>query len=201
MTGLEKIIEKIESDCTASCAEILSNAQAEAQAILSSTATACEQLKRDTHASAEKKSGVEIDLAVSKAEHERKKAMLATKISIINEVIEEAMQKLKSLPDADYFEAIKTLVPHYVRAGSGVLFFSKKDLNRLPASFEGDINEALKSRGVSVSVSAEPIVIDGGFTIVYGDIEQNCSFESLLNASLDEIKDELYEAIFVRDSL
>ncbi len=201
MTGLEKIIEKIEDNGRIACEEIISKAEAQAQAILDKARDISEKAKLDAINAANEKSKKDIELARSKAEHEAKKTLLASKISIISDVIDEAMIKLKGLPDDEYFETIKILVGHYARSGLGTLRFSQRDINRLPQGFETLLNEAFRGSDRAVVISSEPVNVDGGFVIVYNDIEQNCSFDSLLLASLDRIKDALYEEIFMRVSV
>ena len=106
MTGLEKIIEKIEDNGRIACEEIISKAEAQAQAILDKARDISEKAKLDAINAANEKSKKDIELARSKAEHEAKKTLLASKISIISDVIDEAMKKLKGLPDDEYFETI-----------------------------------------------------------------------------------------------
>lgn len=200
MTGIEKIIEKIENDCNATCEEILAKAQAEAQVILQNAQIAGEKVKKEAAEAVQKECQMNLELAASKAEHERKKAILATKSILINDSINASMQKLKSLPDAEYFNVIKMLINRYAQKGQGIIRFSKEDSKRIPQSFEAEINAMLQGNDKSIVISSETVAVDGGFVIIYQDVEQNCSFDSLLNASLDEIKDELYQEIFMRDS-
>jgi len=201
MTGIEKIIAKIEDDCKINCDEIITKAHSEAQLILNNAQIAGEKAKETAIQTAKIKCKTDIELANSKAEHERKKLILATKISIINEVISASMQKLNNLPELDYFNAVMILINRYAQNGCGVLRFSQKDLKRIPPDFDISLNKMFSGSEKSIVISNEPISIDGGFVIAYDDIEQNCTFDSLLNDHLDEIKDELYDAIFMRDCI
>ncbi|MFA7637090.1 MAG: V-type ATP synthase subunit E family protein [Monoglobales bacterium] len=201
MTGIEKIVKKIEEDCNVICEDIIKSAQAEAQAILENAQIEAEKIKNEAIEAAKNKCKIDIELFNSKAEHEYKKLILATKISIINEIIEESIRKLKNLPDSEYFNVITMLIKRHAQNGCGEVRFSNNDLNRLPKGFEASLNEMLAGSGKSVVVGKEPVNIDGGVVIVYNDIEQNCTFDSILNASIDEIKDELFEEIFVRNSI
>lgn len=201
MTGIEKIVMKIEDDCKATCDEIITQAQNEAKVILDNAQIAAEKAKKETIEAAIIKCKTDIELSESKAEHENKKAILAAKIRIINEIIDESMQKLKNLPDVEYFNIITMLINRYAQNGRGVLHFSKKYLDRLPRDFETSLNKIFTGSEKSFVISNESLPIDGGVVIVYDDIEQNCTFDSLLNASLDEIKDELYQEIFMRDGI
>lgn len=201
MTGLEKIIAKIDEDCKAACEDIIRNADGEAQTVLDTARAAAAQAKEKALQDAGLKCRKNIEIAVSRAEHEHKKALLALKTGIIHEMIEESMQRLMDLPAEDYFKAIMALVRHYAQDGHGTLCFSKRDLDRLPKNFKAALNEMLRESDKSIEINNVPAVMDGGFIIIYQDIEQNCSFLSLLNASLDEIKDDLYQEIFMREPL
>lgn len=201
MTGLEKIIQKIEADSKIECNNVISEANDEAREILEKAKIVSEQNKQEIIKAALSKSQTELELASSRAELERKKSILAVKINIVNKVIEDALSRLKNLPDEDYFITVKKLIHVYAQKGCGILHFSAGDLKRLPENFESDVNEMFKDNGISVKISSEPVNIDSGFILVYDDIEQNCSFDALLNSSIDEIKDELYSKIFSGDSV
>jgi V/A-type H+-transporting ATPase subunit E len=199
MTGVEKIIARIEEDCYDACGDIISKAQAEAQSILADAESRAEELKTEKISAVKAKCETEIGLAKSKAEQEYKKAILSAKIGIITEIIDEVKNRLKNMPDSEYFEVIAKLVERHAQNGCGELRFSKRDLQRLPKDFEANINKKLSGSGKTFTVGSQPEEIDGGVVIAYGDIEQNCSFDSLLNASLDEIKDELFAELFAGD--
>ncbi len=200
MSGLEKIIQKIELDCKTECDGIIANAEAEAKEILDSASREAELIGAEIVDAAMKENEKELAFVNSKAELDRKKGILAVKIDIVNSVIKTALSKLKELPDEEYFEKITALVLKYAQNGSGTLCFSKRDLGRIPAGYELCLNGKL-SDGFSLKISSEPVDIDGGFILVYGDVEQNCSFDALLASSTDEIKDELYGLLFKRDGV
>ncbi len=200
MTGLEKIIKKIEADSNAECEVILSAANAEAGAILKKAAEDAELIKERAMEAAIKENEKDKTFISSKAELDLKKGLLAEKVAIVNSVIDSALKKLRALPDEEYFKTLSPLVLKYAQNGSGTLRFSSADLKRIPSGFKEDLNKALGDSR-SVTISSEPVDIDGGFVLVYENIEQNCSFSSLLATKTDEIKDELYALLFKRYSL
>ncbi len=197
MSGLEKIIQKIEQDCKAECDDIIVKAESEAKEILDKAAREAELISSEIRDAALKENEKELAFVNSKAELDRKKGILAVKIDIVNSVIKTALSKLKELPDEEYFAKITSLVLKYAQKGVGTLCFSKRDLGRLPAGYELCLNGKLGD-GFSLKIASEPVDIDGGFVLVYGDVEQNCSFDALLASSTDEIKDELYGLLFKR---
>ncbi len=200
MNGLDNIIAKINKDCEAECEVILGKAKDEAGAILEKARNEADLIRKGILDAALRENEKEIELLNSRIELESKKNLLALKIELVNGIIETALNKIKNLPDEEYFKVIKSLILRHAQKGSGTLCFSKKDLNRLPSGFEQDVNKAL-GNGSSVKISEEPARIDGGFLLVYDDIDQNCSFEALLSSSVDEIKDRLFEMLFKRTDI
>jgi vacuolar-type H+-ATPase subunit E/Vma4 len=79
--------------------------------------------------------------------------------------------------------------------GKGSLSLSKKDLERLPENFEGKINSQL-SDGKSIEISGNAASFDGGFVVEYPEMRIDCTFESLLNDKIDEVRDELSKILF-----
>lgn len=195
MNGLDNIIAKINSDCEAECEDILSKAKAEARAIIEKAEAEAALERKDILNNALRENERENELLNSRVELESKKNLLALKIELVNGIIEEALSKIKALPDGEYFKVIKSLVAKYAQKGTGTLQFSKKDLDRLPSGFEAELNKGLGADS-SVTISSQPARIDGGFLLVYDNIDQNCSFEALLSSSVDEIKDKLFEMLF-----
>ena len=87
--------------------------------------------------------------------------------------------------------ALKSALP-----GEGTVYFSQRDLKRLPAGFEKKLNEALKDKKAVLHISGTPREIDGGFILSYGGIEENCSFESLFHASREALQDTVQKILF-----
>ncbi len=200
MTGLEKIIKKIESDCETECTAIFGAAEKEAEAILDRARADAEKAREDNVKRALSELESAKALALSKNETDVKNAALSAKNFVVGQVTETALQNLKNLPDDEYFAAVKSLIVKNKRQGDGVLRLSARDLNRVPRNFEAEIKH-LAGDGCKIKLSKEPADIDGGFVLVYGDIEQNCSFDALAEAASDNIKDALYKELFGDDGV
>ena len=89
--------------------------------------------------------------------------------------MEEARARLKELDDTAYFELLSKMLDKYSTGKEGVIRLSARDLNRIPAEFQ--------AKALTTTFSKDAVNIDGGFVIVYSDIEENCSFDALISAS------------------
>ena len=196
MSGLDKIVE-----------EIRRQAEAEAAEIMKSADEYCDNYMKDVHKSVQE----EVDKFNKKAlakrtlydektrsggEFMERNAMLKARQQCINEVIDKALEKIKNLPVEEYFELIKKILKANVQSQDGIMKLSQNDLNRILADFEKEVNQiAVENKG-TLKVSKEASDIKDGFVLVYGDIEENCTFKALFNTNIDKLKDIANKELF-----
>lgn len=197
MTGLEKIIGQIKSESDAAAAETIAKARAEADQIL---AEAREQAEAECVKIAQASKAEVADClsrAGSAADLRKRKTILAEKQRLIGEVIEKAKQSLGTLPDSEYFDVIVKMAERFALPQDGQILFSAKDLPRLPQGFEATLNAAIQAKqGGNLVVSKETRNIDGGFVLVYGGVEENCSFTALFDSAHEFLQDKVQELLF-----
>jgi len=195
MTGLNKIIERISQDSVAKCDSIIFDANNEAAKIKNVAVAQGDAEKQKVVEAAKAQAKTITEMAESSAQLATRKKLLATRVEIINDAINAAYEKMKAMPDNDYFVALYALVKKYAQDLEGTMLLSQKDLGRKPKDFVKKINEGL-SKNAKITVSDKPANIGEGFILVYGDIEINCSFDALIEDSRDELKDKIYNMIF-----
>ncbi len=196
MTGLEEMKAAIEEESRVERAEIDRRAQEQAATIGAEAKAAAAARYQEILSDARQACAGELQRAKTGGEMKIKRLLLRTKTELVDETIVMALRQLRELPDADYFTVLQTLACSYARKGEGEMLLSQRDLQRLPAGFADTLNSMLKSQGAQVHIGARAAKIDGGFLLVYGDIEVNCSFEALLEASLEQVKDALSRELF-----
>lgn len=197
MTGLDKILKAIEDEAQVKADAIISDARKQADDILAASKQEGEQ---QANLIAQKSSN-EVKAIISRAEsaaalYERK-ALLEAKQQIIGETISKARATLSELSDEEYTEIILKLLQRYAHNSTGQILFSEADRKRLPADFESKINSVLSDKpGVALSLSDRTAKINGGFLLVYGDIEENCSFDALFEAAKEDLQDKVSSFLF-----
>ena len=194
MSGLEKIIGHIETSAADTAAKLIETATADAEKILKTGKE--EALAKEAAINRQ----AELDVAAaskrieSSADQTLKRLLLQEKQQQIDGVIKEAVDTLKNLSIEDYFKVILHMIPKYAPDREGEICFSAKDLERLPKGFEKKINSAMEAG--TLTLSKEPVDIDGGFVLKYGDIEENCSFEALVESSREVLQDKIGQILF-----
>ena len=66
----------------------------------------------------------------------------------------------------------------------------------MPAGFEEEIQKAAAAKGGALSLAKEAKEMDGGFILVYGGIEENCTIKALFDAKRDELSDKVHGLLF-----
>ncbi len=190
MTGLDKILNEIQKESEDKVSRIIREAEDKALEISKAAEKeTAAQLKAIEDETAKREKDI-ADRAKSSGELSVRKAVLIKKREIIDEIIKETEESLYNLPEKEYFEFLGKLLDKFAHSEKGEILLNKQDKERLPKDFE----EALSKKGLSVS--QKEISEKGGFILVYGDIEEKCTFDALLSADGEKIMDTVMKTVF-----
>ncbi len=197
MTGLEKILKTIQEEAQASADAIITQAEQEAEA---SIAAAKKEAELKSAQIAEK-SEADVKDVIGRAESAaallERKLLLDTKQAIINEIIGKARNRLAVLSDAEYTEIILAMVKKYSHNKRGRLLFPVSDRKRLTKDFPEKLSAILSQKqGASLDIEEKALSFEGGFLLIYGDIEENCSFDALFAEGRDTLQDKVNSLLF-----
>lgn len=196
MTGLDKIIERILAGAQLEADGIISQAKSEAAEIIRQ---AGEQTDAEASALIEKtrEQAVLIGrLSDSGSELERKKQLLGIRRRMIDDVINEAVERLRRLPAGEYFAVCEKLACRYAEPKAGEIVLSKADLGRVPEGFVEALNKKLAGKGASLSLATDTVESGGGFVLRYGGVEENCAFAAIVEQDREALSDRLGDILF-----
>lgn len=195
-SGLEKIVGQINQEALDEAGKILGEADEAAKKIRSGADAAFSEAARKTAAECSAAREDILKKGESASKMKRRQMLLLARQELIDEVINDAHAELLSLGDAEYFGALKRLLESHALPESGSVCFNSKDLARLPEGFEDTIAQTAENNGGKLVLSDKACDIDGGFLLVYGGIEENCSFDALFAAKKEELRDGLNTFLF-----
>ncbi|MBQ6153695.1 MAG: V-type ATP synthase subunit E [Ruminococcus sp.] len=193
MSGIDKIIQQIESDTKDYCDEVTENARIKADAVIKNAEAEAQKIRTSYEEKTERTLKDISARAKSSAALEEKKAFLNSKQSVIAKMLSDGLEKAKRLPDDEYFSLIVKMIEKNSQDDRGVIYFGKKDLGRLPSGFQDKINKVSKGELV---ISQEALDIDSGFILAYGGIEENCSFDAICRSKAEELSDRASSLLF-----
>lgn len=196
MRGIEKIAAQIIGEAEEKKAAIYEEIQHKIDELNAKTdeeiKAELERINDDTL----REEGTLDELAGLAAQQKRRQAALSAKQEVIGEIINEAYERLLNLEDEKYFAVIKKMLEDNVLSEKGEIIFSARDRQRMPKDFEDVIKIVALEKGGELVMSDEIRSIDGGFVLVYGGIEENCTFNAMLEASREELHDMVNGKLF-----
>ena len=192
MNGLEQILLKIEEDNNLEVHRILDDGRQRAEEYTKNAIAEASKEAQSIKDDAEKKATLMIESAKTGCEAYVSKQELAAKSDVVSDAVKYAVEQIKSMDDEKYFEAISSLILKYAQQGEGELMMNERDIARMPKGYMKKINAELKKSDASLVLYEIPAKIDSGFIIRYGGVEENCTFDALVEEKIDEIKDKLY---------
>ena len=195
MTGLDKITQKIAQESREKIDAVLAEANRAAAQILADGRTEADAQANRIIADANDEANRITAAARAKAESLTRTKYLEVKNAVVNDVIAAAFEAVEQMDDEAYFDLLYKLCVKNIEKGECELFLNARDLKRLPSDFEDRINGAVYETG-AVHVAKQPMPIENGFVLVYGDMEVNCTLRAVFDASMDALKDLLSPMLF-----
>lgn len=116
---------------------------------------------------------------------------------MISDVLEKAYDTLLTADDETYFNMLRKMLDKFVLAQEGEICFSPEDLKRMPQGFEKEISDIAEKKGGKLVLSKEHRNIRGGFVLIYGGIEENCTFKAMFDSKRGELSDKVHALLFL----
>ena len=223
MDGIEKITARIRADADAELAQLREHTEAQILEIQTQSKTQADQERTAILARGRRAAEERLERLKSAAQLERRKLELAAKQEVLSEAFEQALEKLCALPEEEYIQLLTGMVLQAVSTGREQLVFSPRDRSRIGKQVVVAANEALvkevapelpdslvgallgkvvNSAAAQItgtgllSLSEETRPIRGGFILVDGPVEVNCSFETLFRLQREKLEKQAAEILF-----
>ena len=194
MNGIQAITAQIIADAQTEADRILAQARARAKECLSAYQ---EQAYIQSTALLER-SERESDLREERLSHAAILAARNLRLSTEQEMRERAfvaaLNQLSELPDEEYVGLLAGLAAEASSTGREEVILSQKDRARYGKQVVTQANERLGDGHLTLSVQTRPI--RGGLILSDGDVEVNCTFETLVRLLRGEMDRTVVEVLF-----
>ena len=198
MKGTEKIIAHIQAD-----------ASEQASAILAQAEDRCKEIRADYDAKAAEAYAEAVRLGVrgceEKAESvdriaqmEAKKGVLSLKQEMVSRSFSKAVEKIISLPDAQYSQFLAKLACSAASVGDEEIVLNERDRNTVGEAVIQAANAQLAAEGKKggLKLSDKTGSFAGGLIMKRGNIEVNCTVELLVDLCRGDMSAELAKVLF-----
>ncbi|HZJ75859.1 MAG TPA: V-type ATP synthase subunit E family protein [Clostridia bacterium] len=199
MSGIEKITEKILSDANEQRERIINEANKKAEELIEGVKAEVQEGYNSIIADANRKAEDADKVSSSSGELTYRRLVLAAKTDILQDILKASVKALNELPSSEYFEVLSEMAISHAHEGKeGLIRFNKADKNRLPADFLQKVNARLGSKS-SLTIDDMTADIDGGFLLIYGNIEENCDFNAIVSSKANKLSDIAADMLFFKD--
>ncbi|MBQ1316065.1 MAG: V-type ATP synthase subunit E [Lachnospiraceae bacterium] len=196
MAGIDSILKRIAAEADVAAEDILGKARSEADRIRAEAKEKAvgigEESARECAQDVEETGRRYASLADSK----KRQALLSAKQEMIASCVGKARDRILSMDTEGYFGVMTKLLRKAVTGKDGTLYFSGKDLARMPSSFAEEASKIACEAGGSLTISKETRPMNGGFVLAYGGIEENCSIDALFEERADALSDAVRKILF-----
>lgn len=191
MSGLDKVIESIIAEANMNASRIINEAETECERIKAESKAECDAIKNEAAEKNDKKEAQLKESALSTSRLVKKQEMLRAKRRVIDTVTEKVKEKLYSLDDKEYFNTLYRLMEKNIHEDEkGEIILNAKDKKRIPENFSEKLS------GCGLALAKDSADIKGGFILRYGGIEENCSFDAVIDSASEEITDIVSSELF-----
>jgi V/A-type H+-transporting ATPase subunit E len=192
----ERVVTKILNDARAEAEKIAKQAEENEAAEQAKLARQLDHYRKQTEILAKKAGEDEESHILAAARMDIAKQLLAEKRKILDEVFQQARQRLQNLSDEEYRTLCTKLILETVETGEEEIVVDKSE-KRLNQDLIDQVNQQLGSKGKgNLKLSDEKLNIGAGFVLKRGQIKTNVSLDVLLNQARKELEIDLAKELF-----
>ena len=198
MVKTEALKKRITEEAQKKADEIIEQAERRAEEIIEEGRKNGQERKKEIISEAKEEAELKKHKQATLANLEKRKQVLTCKQQEITAVFERVLSKVQEMPVDGYRKIIADMLLKEVQSGEEEVVFSPRDRERLGADFLKKINQRLEKedRKGDLTLSESTRDISGGFILREEGVENNNSFDELLNMEQDDLEAEVAELLF-----
>lgn len=194
MEGKEAIIDSILNTARDAAANIVSDAQAERDALVEQTVEEAEREGQAALRQAEEDAAMLKSRRLKLAELDSRKVILAAKQQLLEKAYAQAVTKILYMTDNVYREFIGNIVGRYAENGDAIMI-SERDSKRLHYDWVDALSRKLD---INLTLSSQYHTGRGGVILTNARYDKNLTVEMLVEEARAETENEVAARLFKR---
>lgn len=198
MNGIDKIIERILNAADLERDKILADAGIEAARVFDNLKDQADAEALETVSRGEDQAKRLVERLEGSQELENRKMILDTKQKMVDSAMERAKSMLWQLPDDEYSSLLARIAIKAVVTGDEIVVLGKKDLARVGSTLKDKIIKLAAQMSITAAVTISPVPgdFDNGLIVRQGNIETNCSFDTIFRMLRDNMAGDVAKTLF-----
>lgn len=192
----QQVIDKIISEAKAQAQQIKNEARQKADAERRALEQELDDFRQETDKQAREAAEDKIERMKARTRMEVRKAFLAAKVALLNDVFAKARTRIREMNDESYRELMANLMVKAVRTGDEEVLVGAND-HRIDQNLIKQVNRRLVNgyKG-NLNLSNEKADIEAGFILRRGSVLVNASGQVLVEMIRDRIEGEIARELF-----
>jgi V/A-type H+-transporting ATPase subunit E len=196
MTGLDRLIKRIEDESRQRAEEIAAAAVSYEARLLEQTRLKALEDRRLRLERNDVETALLKERYHSSAQLSVRNDMLRAKQNVIEAILVKAQQHLSDLSGEAYFYYIKAHLLMAVKEGDEILRLNRNSLQKLPKDFLDQFNMALVSHGLKGQLCVVESEIEDGFILSRGGVDLDFTFRAILDHQREDLEAALAKQLF-----
>ena len=196
MSNLENLIDKIIKDSQEQAEQILKNAKAQAESIRKNTEAELDEERKKVITDAESAAETAAEQIIINQRFEIRNNSLQAKQKTIDHVFDIALEKLNNLTKEEFLSFLEKSILDLSADGEEIILPSKYQFGNIDW-----LNDFLKKNNQkgNLKLYKGERDINGGFILLKDGIEQNSTFEALLQFHRYELENAVIDTLFEKE--
>lgn len=196
MTGLDRLIEKIETESQQRTEEILAAAALYEEQLLMKTRQQAIEAQQKQLEKAEFELAFLKERIHSSVQLRVRNDVLRAKQSVISSVLADAQRHLSEMNGVEFFEYLKKNIVSVINDGHEILKLNAKCFKKLPPDFSDQLNTILEKQGVDYPLKIVIVEIEDGFVVSRDGVDMNFTFRAQLEHQREAFEAALAKQLF-----
>ncbi len=198
MKGIDKITSRILADAEAECAAVRKESDERCAAIKAEAEKKAQEEYWRLVREGVKDTEQRVQRMDRTARLEAKKSVLNMKQEAVSRAFELARDRIAELPERDYVGFLARQAAEAAISGQEEVIFCERDRAAVGAKAVKAANELLAAKGMPAMLTLSDATREmaGGLMLKQGDIEVNCTVDTLLDLSRGELAARVAEVLF-----
>lgn len=193
MKGIDILTQRILAEARQEAESTVGEGRTRADAIRYAADKDAAELLEKRIALADAEAQKRYDQLLAAADTQAKKASLARKQELVSRAFALAVEKLRTMEPSRYIALLASLAAKASETGTEQIFLNPADREALGGQV---VAEANRLSGGSMTLAAESREIVGGLILSQGNIEVNCSLDTLAELHRNELSAEAAGKLF-----
>lgn len=198
MKGIDKITSRIIADAEAECRDVKRESDERCAAVRAEN----EKRAQDEYWRLVREGVKDTEQRMQRMDRtarlEAKKSVLNMKQEAVSRAFDLAKDKIAELPERDYVAFLAREAAEAAITGQEEVIFCERDRKSVGAKAVKAANELLAAKGMPGLLTLSDATRDmaGGLMLKQGDIEVNCTVDTLLDLTRDELAARVADVLF-----